>query len=361
MTRNRRREGSRPRRWARASRRARCSQPIEAFAWLGGNYFETRSDFPAKIGIPATEADAKLGAPSAKLTILGHGGQLEVRFHRGDVQSVVLGDRVVGDVIGPMPNEPGNEQWTGLSQMYFRYTYGGTALTECCIALGRSAMQSADAEARRYLDAKAVELPFRASCVDDEPAPADSPTLVIGSAEGDSDFSKLADGATPQLDYRSQGGEHFYDSLRLFGATPSQTLVVTFAPSDFEPTGQVAQRPAAQAQAQAPAMKAPAERSIAEAFDRDSAARLAIIDDVRAADLDRDLQALTSRPHQEERSARYRVGQVAFHRTVAIALAPRGRLLRISLANRNQSLSALRTGADGVPGGASAETIASSA
>lgn len=76
------------------------------------------------------------------------------------------------------------------------------------------------------------------SCVDDEPAPADSPALVIGSAEGDGDFSKLDSGATLQLDYGSQGGQHFYYSLRLFGATPSQTLVVTFTPSDFEPTGQ---------------------------------------------------------------------------------------------------------------------------
>lgn len=76
------------------------------------------------------------------------------------------------------------------------------------------------------------------SCVEDEPAPADSHAVVIGSAEGDSDFAKLSDGAELQLDYGSQGGQHFYYSLRLFGATAAQTLVVTFTPSDFQQDGQ---------------------------------------------------------------------------------------------------------------------------
>lgn len=76
------------------------------------------------------------------------------------------------------------------------------------------------------------------SCVDDEPPPADSPAIVIGSAEGDSDFAKLSDGAELKLDYGDQGGQHFYYSLRLHGATAAQTLVVTFTPSDFVGPGE---------------------------------------------------------------------------------------------------------------------------
>ena len=66
------------------------------------------------------------------------------------------------------------------------------------------------------------------TCVDDEPAPAEGTSVVIGSAEDGADFAKLSDGAELTLDYGSQGGQHFYYSVRLFGATSDQTLIVTF-------------------------------------------------------------------------------------------------------------------------------------
>ncbi len=100
----------------------RYAQPIEALAWLGGDYFEKRSDFPVSIGITPEAAEARLGKATSELDLPGDGQQLKVRKHQGDVYSVTLVDKVVGYVIGPMPADPSNEQWRGLAQMYFRYT-----------------------------------------------------------------------------------------------------------------------------------------------------------------------------------------------------------------------------------------------
>ncbi|MBL8740280.1 MAG: hypothetical protein JNK04_04270 [Myxococcales bacterium] len=134
----------------------RYAQPIEAMAWLGGTYFDKRSDFPAAIGLTPVEAEAKLGRAVAELELQRGGQLLKVRQHPGDVYSVALADKIVGYVIGPMPVDAKSEQWRGLAQMYFRYTAPDAAIQSCCIALGRRALESKDADARAYLDAKAV-------------------------------------------------------------------------------------------------------------------------------------------------------------------------------------------------------------
>ena len=138
------------------SNEGRYAQPIEAIAWLGGAYFEKRSDFPLAIGITPEAAEAKLGKAIAELDLRGGGQGLKVRQHPGDVYSVALGHKIVGYVIGPMPADAANEQWRGLSQMYFRYTHPNEAIQNCCIALGRRALDAGGADARAYLDARVL-------------------------------------------------------------------------------------------------------------------------------------------------------------------------------------------------------------
>ncbi|APR87511.1 hypothetical protein A7982_12860 [Minicystis rosea] len=101
---------------------ARYEQPIEAFAWLGGNYFATRSNFPLRTGEPASAATAKLGAALGTFELHRKGQRVTIERHVGDVYVVIDGERLVGFVVGPMPADPESEQWRGLMQMYVRYT-----------------------------------------------------------------------------------------------------------------------------------------------------------------------------------------------------------------------------------------------
>lgn len=104
------------------SQENKYDQPIVAFAWLGGDYFESRSDFPVRTGVSADVANSKLGAPLGSFALDRKGQIVTVQRHRGDVHVVLDGGKVTGFVVGPMPQDPENEQWRGLMQMYVRYT-----------------------------------------------------------------------------------------------------------------------------------------------------------------------------------------------------------------------------------------------
>jgi hypothetical protein len=97
-------------------------QPIEAFAWLGGGYFATRSSFPVRTGQPASAAAEVLGAPIASFGLERKRQRVTVQRHPGEVWSIVDSGVLVGFVVGPMPADPESEQWRGLMQMYVRYT-----------------------------------------------------------------------------------------------------------------------------------------------------------------------------------------------------------------------------------------------
>jgi hypothetical protein len=97
-------------------------QPIIAFAWLGGGYFSTRSDFPVHTGQPAAAAADALGAPLSSFEVSRKRETITVQRHPGDVYSLIDSGTLVGFAIGPMPDDPENEQWRGLMQMYTRYT-----------------------------------------------------------------------------------------------------------------------------------------------------------------------------------------------------------------------------------------------
>ncbi len=72
------------------------------------------------------------------------------------------------------------------------------------------------------------------SCVEAK-APSDSHELRIGSDEASKAFAPI-DGATLHLDYGSQGGMHFYYSLRIYGATKGSLVRSRFYPDVPEST-----------------------------------------------------------------------------------------------------------------------------
>lgn len=98
------------------------NQPIEAFAWLGGGYFSTRSDFPLRTGAPASDAAETLGPPLKTFSLQRRKSAITVQRHEGDISVLIDDGKLVGFVVGPMPDDPESEQWRGLMQMYDRYT-----------------------------------------------------------------------------------------------------------------------------------------------------------------------------------------------------------------------------------------------
>lgn len=138
----------------------RYAQPIEAFAWLGGDYFATRSDFPLKTGVDRARADAALGESDELFELRRSDHRLVVRGHPGPIYSLADGETIVGYVLGPMPADGDNEQWRGLMQMYVRYTLppqkerpAGKDIPACCTALRMSARSAAPGHKGRYLAA----------------------------------------------------------------------------------------------------------------------------------------------------------------------------------------------------------------
>ena len=131
----------------------RFEQPIEAIAWLGGNYFKKRSTFPVGVGIPYAEARAALGADIGSKTISRKGDGLTVFEHPNHVYSLVDDGNVVGYVVGPMPGDGQNEQWRGLLEMYQRYTRppGATPIAPCCEALKQHTLSAPPPQKGHYV------------------------------------------------------------------------------------------------------------------------------------------------------------------------------------------------------------------
>jgi hypothetical protein len=108
--------------YLRYSEEKALQQPIQAFAYLHGSYFNSRTDFPLKPGVALDRAQRVLGKAGPSFTIERKRTTLTVHPAPGDVYVVAKGTKVVGFVLGPMPADPGSEQWRGLMQMYVRYT-----------------------------------------------------------------------------------------------------------------------------------------------------------------------------------------------------------------------------------------------
>ena len=108
--------------YLRFSEEKPLQQPILAFAYLYGSYFDSRTDFPLRPGTTLDRARQVLGKAGASFPIERKRTTLTVHPFPGDVYVVAKGAKVVGFVLGPMPADPGSEQWRGLMQMYVRYT-----------------------------------------------------------------------------------------------------------------------------------------------------------------------------------------------------------------------------------------------
>jgi hypothetical protein len=73
-----------------------------------------------------------------------------------------------------------------------------------------------------------------ASCVDDSAPSGGGPAIVLGSSE-EGDFEQLSGEPSLSLDYGSQGGQHFYYSIKAFGADTDAMVFVTFFRDGLDP------------------------------------------------------------------------------------------------------------------------------
>jgi len=104
------------------SKRDRYDQPIQAFAYLHGSYFNDKTSFPLKPGCKLGETKRHLGQAKRSLQIRRKRVTLTAHQFPGQIHVLADGQRVVGFAFGAMPDDPENEQWRGLMQMYQRYT-----------------------------------------------------------------------------------------------------------------------------------------------------------------------------------------------------------------------------------------------
>jgi hypothetical protein len=101
---------------------AKYEQPIQAFAYLHGRYFDKKTNFPLKPGDALSSAPRYLGSVERTMTIRRKSWTLAAQRYRSQIHVLANGEKIVGFVFGPMPDDPQNEQWRGLMQMYQRYT-----------------------------------------------------------------------------------------------------------------------------------------------------------------------------------------------------------------------------------------------
>jgi hypothetical protein len=97
--------------------------PIETIVWMGGGYFNTRSDFPLHTGEPVQRAEQMFGKPARTFRLADGERTLDVlAFPSGDLFAVAAGGTLVGFVVGKMPQDTENERWQGLLQLYYKLT-----------------------------------------------------------------------------------------------------------------------------------------------------------------------------------------------------------------------------------------------
>ena len=108
--------------YLRHSKTARYDQPILAFAYLHGSYFNKKTNFPLKPGEPLSKAKRYFNKPAKTFTIARKRLRLTVHAYPAGIHILAKGTTIVGFVFGEMPSDANNEQWRGLMQMYQRYT-----------------------------------------------------------------------------------------------------------------------------------------------------------------------------------------------------------------------------------------------
>ncbi|GMV43921.1 MAG: hypothetical protein AMXMBFR64_56370 [Myxococcales bacterium] len=98
---------------------------VGAIAWLGGSWFDNRTNFPVSLGTALPDGDPKsLGGavewPAAATLQLAEG--LRATRFGPDIHILDDGARVVGIVVGAMPVDPKDLQWVALTGAWVRHT-----------------------------------------------------------------------------------------------------------------------------------------------------------------------------------------------------------------------------------------------
>ncbi len=103
-------------------------QAIRTVAWLGGSYFDSRSNFPLRLGTAMRtkrrrkQLAASLGQTVERTMTLQRQTVVTVTTLTGAIHLLDDGKRLIGVVLGPMPSSTDNELWSGIMQMWEKYT-----------------------------------------------------------------------------------------------------------------------------------------------------------------------------------------------------------------------------------------------
>jgi hypothetical protein len=92
-------------------------EPIDAIAWMFGDWPHAAGKFPAAVGAPQRDLERALG-PSTRLFdfagLLDGGERRQVLRHGERVFSIVEDGRAIGFVVGAMGADRNKEEWSGL-------------------------------------------------------------------------------------------------------------------------------------------------------------------------------------------------------------------------------------------------------
>lgn len=105
-----------------------AKQTVGAIAWLGGSWFDNRSNFPVNLRTPLPDEDPRTLAgaielPATATLKLGEGADgLRVTRFGEDIYIIDDGGRVVGIVVGVMPGDGKSPQWAALLGAWLRHT-----------------------------------------------------------------------------------------------------------------------------------------------------------------------------------------------------------------------------------------------
>ncbi len=104
------------------SKTDKYNQPIEAFAYLYGGYFNDKTNFPLKPDDSLKDAIKIFTQPIKSFRLIRKHSFLKIHKFKGNIFVASKQKKIIGFVFGPMPSDPENEQWRSLIQMYDRYT-----------------------------------------------------------------------------------------------------------------------------------------------------------------------------------------------------------------------------------------------
>ncbi len=102
------------------------NSPVDALAWMGGTYLNTRSDFPLRIGANESEVIRQFGPISEEASFRKGDSELKVARYEGSVYSMSLLGKTVGFIVGTMPpisfDDEEHDEWRAILGGWFQFT-----------------------------------------------------------------------------------------------------------------------------------------------------------------------------------------------------------------------------------------------